>query len=162
MAAHSSTLAWRVPWTEEPGRLQSMGLQRIGHDWATSLHFTSLPTSLILGRGVNLFSFYIRSLIFNISFFSDISIVGYVSLSKDSFNCIPQVLLCLILTIIKFKIFKKFSLWFLLDPWINLELCYLISKQKGIISAREYSPYGFNLWKIYWEMLYSPAYGQFW
>ena len=38
MAAHSSTLAWRVPWTEEPGRLQSMGLQRIGH-WATSLHF---------------------------------------------------------------------------------------------------------------------------
>ena len=31
MAAHSSTLACRVPWTEEPGRLQSMGLQRIGH-----------------------------------------------------------------------------------------------------------------------------------
>ena len=32
MAAHSSTLAWRIPWTEEPGRLQSMGLQRVGHD----------------------------------------------------------------------------------------------------------------------------------
>ena len=31
-ATHSSTLAWRIPWTEEPGRLQSMGLQRIGHD----------------------------------------------------------------------------------------------------------------------------------
>ena len=37
MATHSSTLAWRIPWTEEPGRLQSMGSQRVGHDWATSL-----------------------------------------------------------------------------------------------------------------------------
>ena len=33
MAPYSSTLAWKIPWTEEPGRLQSMGLQRVGHDW---------------------------------------------------------------------------------------------------------------------------------
>ena len=32
MATHSSTLAWKIPWTEEPGGLQSMGLQRTGHD----------------------------------------------------------------------------------------------------------------------------------
>ena len=32
MAPHSSTLAWKIPWTEEPGRLQSMGSQRLGHD----------------------------------------------------------------------------------------------------------------------------------
>ena len=32
MAAHSSILAWRIPWTEEPGGLQSVGLQRVGHD----------------------------------------------------------------------------------------------------------------------------------
>ena len=32
MATHSSTLAWKIPWTEEPGRLQSMGLQRVGHN----------------------------------------------------------------------------------------------------------------------------------
>ena len=32
MATHSSILAWKIPWTEEPGRLQSMGLQRVGHD----------------------------------------------------------------------------------------------------------------------------------
>ena len=32
MAPHSSTLAWKIPWTEEPGRLQSMGLLRVGHD----------------------------------------------------------------------------------------------------------------------------------
>ena len=37
MATHSSTLAWKIPWTEEPGRLQSMGFRRVGHDWATSL-----------------------------------------------------------------------------------------------------------------------------
>ena len=32
MAAHSSTFAWKIPWMEEPGRLQSMGLQRVGHN----------------------------------------------------------------------------------------------------------------------------------
>ena len=36
MAPHSSTLAWKIPWTEEPGRLQSMGSLRVGHDRATS------------------------------------------------------------------------------------------------------------------------------
>ena len=34
---HSSTLAWKIPWTEEPGRLQSMRSLRVGHDWVTSL-----------------------------------------------------------------------------------------------------------------------------
>ena len=42
MATHSNILAWRIPQTEEPGRLQSMGWQRVGHDWVTSL---SLSTS---------------------------------------------------------------------------------------------------------------------
>ena len=37
MAPHSSTLAWKTPWTEEPGRLQSMGSLRVRHDWETSL-----------------------------------------------------------------------------------------------------------------------------
>ena len=37
MATHSSTFAWKTPWTETPGRLQSVGLQRVGHDWVTSL-----------------------------------------------------------------------------------------------------------------------------
>ena len=37
MGPHSSTLAWKIPWTEEPGRLQSMGSRRVGHDWVTSL-----------------------------------------------------------------------------------------------------------------------------
>ena len=37
MATHSSILAWSIPWTEEPGRLQSIGSQRVGHDWATNI-----------------------------------------------------------------------------------------------------------------------------
>jgi len=37
MASHSSTLAWKIPWMEEPGRLQSMGLLGVGNNWATSL-----------------------------------------------------------------------------------------------------------------------------
>ena len=44
MATHSSILAWRIPWREEPGRLQSTGSQRVGHNWATSL-------SLSLSKG---------------------------------------------------------------------------------------------------------------
>ena len=37
MAPHSSTIAWKIPWTEEPGRLESMGSQRVRHNWAISL-----------------------------------------------------------------------------------------------------------------------------
>ena len=47
MATHSSTLAWKIPWMEEPGRLQSMGLQRVEHDWAT-FTFTFLYCRQIL------------------------------------------------------------------------------------------------------------------
>ena len=51
MAPHSSTLAWKIPWTEEPGRLQSMGLLRVGQDRATSLslftfHFHALEKEM--------------------------------------------------------------------------------------------------------------------
>ena len=48
MATHSSTLAWKIPWMEERGRLQSMGSQRVGHDWATSLSLSPL-VSLSIG-----------------------------------------------------------------------------------------------------------------
>ena len=45
MATHYSILAWRIPWTEEPGRLQSVGWQRVEHDWATNT-FTYLKYQL--------------------------------------------------------------------------------------------------------------------
>ena len=49
MAPHSSTLAWKIPWTEEPGGLQSMGSRRIGHDWADftfTFHFHALEKEM--------------------------------------------------------------------------------------------------------------------
>ena len=46
MATHSSTLAWDIPWTEEPGGLQSMGLQRVGHNWASIQSFLRGGNSL--------------------------------------------------------------------------------------------------------------------
>ena len=47
MATHSSTLAWSIPWTEDPGELQSMGSQRIEHDWASE-HIAQLIVSLTI------------------------------------------------------------------------------------------------------------------
>ena len=49
MTTHSSILAWKISWMEEPGRLQSMGLQRVRHDWATSLlHFEQGAPNLFI------------------------------------------------------------------------------------------------------------------
>ena len=59
MATHSSTLAWKIPWTEEPGGLQSLGLQRVGHDWATSLSVTMIILNSFSGR-LPIFSSFVR------------------------------------------------------------------------------------------------------
>ena len=53
MATHSSILAWKIPWTEEPGRLQSVGSQRVGHNCAT-FTFTTLKASLVAQMAKNL------------------------------------------------------------------------------------------------------------
>ena len=46
MAPHSSTLAWKIPWTENPGRLQSMGLLSVGHDLTFIFHFHALEKEM--------------------------------------------------------------------------------------------------------------------
>ena len=46
MAPHSSTLAWKILWTEEPGRLQSMGSIRVGHDFTFTFHFHALEKEM--------------------------------------------------------------------------------------------------------------------
>ena len=61
MATHSSVLAWRIPWTEEPGGLQSMGLQRVGQDWVTNTHtHTHTHTHTICEYLVNDYTPYIQ------------------------------------------------------------------------------------------------------
>ena len=56
MAPHSNTLAWKIPWTEEPGGLQSMGSLRVGHDFTFTFHFHTLEKEMathssVLGTG---------------------------------------------------------------------------------------------------------------
>ena len=46
MATHSSVLAWKIPWTEDPGRLQSMGLQRVQDVWRDWAHMLAMLSSL--------------------------------------------------------------------------------------------------------------------
>ena len=67
MTTHSSILAWKIPWMEKPGGLQSKGSQRVGHDWVTSLHFTwNVPLVSLI--------FLKRSLVFSILLFSSFSL----------------------------------------------------------------------------------------
>ena len=68
MAAHSSTLAWKIPYTEEPRKLQSMGWQRIRHDWATSLSLHSSSHILSLCLEENPYLSYIKFLLCPVSF----------------------------------------------------------------------------------------------
>ena len=61
MATHSSILAWRIPWTEDPGGLQSIGLQRVGHNWSDLAHMHShCPIASCLG--LRTFCFLVPSL----------------------------------------------------------------------------------------------------
>ena len=57
MATHSSTLAWKIPWIEEPGRLQSMVSQRVGHNWATSV-----SVSVVENLGASQVALVVRNL----------------------------------------------------------------------------------------------------
>ena len=66
IAIHSSIPAWRIPWTEEPGGLQSVGLQRDGHDWATNI---TTPKLIVFSHSLS-FENWIY-LLFNCSVISD-------------------------------------------------------------------------------------------
>ena len=60
MATHSNTLAWKIQWTEEPGRLQSMGSQKVGHNWVTSLSRNNNLKNLLSPGGVE-FAVWVKS-----------------------------------------------------------------------------------------------------
>ena len=50
VATHSSILAWKIPWIEEPGRLQSMGLQRVGHDFTFTFRAEGASITFLFGK----------------------------------------------------------------------------------------------------------------
>ena len=64
MAPHSSILAWKIPWMEEPGRLQSMGSQRVGHDWS------DLAAAMLTMHGINNTVFHLLNSFILYGFFS--------------------------------------------------------------------------------------------
>ena len=76
MATHSSILAWRIPWTEESGGLQSTGLQRVGHNWATSLSLSSIY------EGINQMHKYDLRLFAGVPWSSSITLFLYFSKNK--------------------------------------------------------------------------------
>ena len=123
MATHCSVLAWRIPWTEKPGGLQSMGSHRVGHDWgdlaaaaaAVLFHFMFLfVNTLIPFFYINLCGWILMSLIFFPFFFK-------VFLGKNQFFSHSLVCLALWQEIL-------FILW--ITPWI---LCLIFSVHYYII-----------------------------
>ena len=59
MATHSSVPAWRIPWTEEPGRLQSVGLQRVGHSLATEQQESMFISQVLVYQGTVAFPMFL-------------------------------------------------------------------------------------------------------
>ena len=99
MATRSSTLAWKLSWTEEPGRLQSMGWQRVRHDWVTSLSL-SFPLLLQFTQTAHIFVFLPMPLLWithpltyiklpTCNFYLDVQITSWTYISETS----PQTLL---------------------------------------------------------------------
>ena len=122
MAPHSSTLAWQILWTEEPGRLQSMGLLRVVHDWATSLSlFTFMhwrkwqPTPVFLpgesqGRGAWWAAVYgAAQSRTQLKWLSSSSrfVIAFLSRSKHPF-CLFVCLFLLFFLLLKDNCFTKF------------------------------------------------------
>ena len=106
MAPHSSILAWKIPWAEGPGRLQSMGSLRVGHDWSdlAAVGMVSKKTKLVLkvyGHR-NLIAMNISRLIFKLKScifcWSELNTFSrkIISLPNLTFECLPHpILLCL-------------------------------------------------------------------
>ena len=67
MATHSNILAWRIPWIEKPGGLHSMGSQRVGHDWATSLSHIYKKQDCKLICITSFYILYIRNMLLELS-----------------------------------------------------------------------------------------------
>ena len=101
MAPHSSTLAWKIPWSEKPGRLQSMGWQRVGHDWATSLHFRGLYRAILIWAvysKVGVYKLIPSSTSFHIFFSLNMSnlliLFFYLALMGLKFTIISRLKMC--------------------------------------------------------------------
>ena len=141
IAPHSSTLAWKIPWTEEPGRLQSTGSWRVGHDWATSLSFFTFihwrrkwqPTPVFLpwripgtGKPDGLPSMGSHRVEHDWSKLAAAAAAKSQTSSKNSSNSFSQIWLYINYFLVQ-NIFW-ISLWFILMFWFHGYLGYHFSK----------------------------------
>ena len=116
MAIHSRTLAWKIPWMEEPGRLQSMGWQRVGHNWATSL-----------------------TLMFSTQIFSVVQLLSHIRLFATSWSVACQAFLSFI---ISWSLLKLMSIESMV-PSNHLILCHplllpsIFPNIKGVSSSHQ-------------------------
>ena len=136
MATHSSIFAWTIPWTEEPSGLQSMGSQRVGHDWVTSLSFlVFLPGKFHRQRNLvgysprgckesnmtehSCTSFWYATLKISVVFFSPTFSFHFFSLSRSSvlFLGFLSLLLCLENGLDKTP--RKLHSWLFLFPFFQ-------------------------------------------
>ena len=113
MAIHSNTLAWRISWTEEPGGLQSVGLQRVRHDWVTNttlcLFISRTPLYI---REINFFYNRVVNILSSEFFVFDLTVFGPWNLKK---LCVREY--------IKYFIDSRFwVIWMLspLPPWVYI------------------------------------------
>ena len=103
MAPHSSTIAWKIPWAEEPGGLQSMGSLRVGYDWVTSLSLLTFmhwrrnwqPTPVFLpgesqGRGSLAGCILDNSFCFNCVYKNKIIYCSYTWMSEKNFHVVAS------------------------------------------------------------------------
>ena len=133
MATQCSILAWRIPWTEEPGRLQSMGSQRVGHNWATFTYFTMIFCISLLSVVISPFSFLILliwlfSLCFLMSLASGLSTLFI--LSKN------QHLALLSFAMVSFVSFALFSALIFKIYFLLLNLGFFISSFSSCFRCR--------------------------
>ena len=85
MAAHSSIPAWRIPWTEEPGGLQSVGLQRVRHDWATNTFHYSYTERCLLKHGFKLL-FIFKLIFIGVKLLYNVVLVSTVQQSESAMH----------------------------------------------------------------------------
>ena len=145
IATHSSILAWRIPWTEKPGGLQSMGSQRVVHDWATSFSFPFMgPDAMILVFWTLSFKpgFSLLSLTFVKMLFRSFSFSG------------TRVLSSVYLTLLIFPGQSWFHLvshptWYFACCTLYMGLPWWLSDKESICNAGDFlqcSRHGFNPW----------------
>ena len=146
MATHSSILAWRIPWTEEPGGLQSMVSQRVGHNWATNTHFinqfqnthtpvhvflsllrTPLSIILVYSQGPESTAFLLRLTHAHLPVWSGNTSIKH-KMSRDRIDQWP-IYLKFCIQINHFKPFLKAHL----DWFGTSNNCYLISWKMGLL-----------------------------